>query len=637
MNLLKELRAQLAALGKLEIAWFTSFNSNIEFIETYLLPAVLDADPPRNRLDYEHFQLTLTRLGIDFRVFCDKRFIRPEQNKRTAIPVHGISPALFEDFTADSLFHPKVIYLEGENGRLLGVGSANLTIGGWGRNQEVFRFFKVETLENYRAIREFFATLFVSVGLESPLRKRSFDKEKEKDGWRFVHSFQRQSFLEQLFEEGDRAELVVWSPFLAEDLPGFVNGIREEQELDELMVRIVPDRIEGSRIRTPLTPELKKCVKQGGVAFHMSPFPQDHRADMCHAKLWKLGNRLAIGSWNFTAQGANLGLADPDRKHEVNIEAGVIFRERTPAEDFVGTLIPIADQNFATEAQLAEEQLQVPEAPPFDVQVRFDWKQQCYEFTGTWNKAEKADIDQGYALKVPGYQPLVCLSWRPRALDLVVDPVFLGDPAALLQERRYEVWRRGKIVWRGLIEEVELGCRRPQAFESLGELLDAFVFGDGPGPDDPIPFRLPMRENSESLDGELADELAAPSAEEGRPISYFRLFQATANYAARLGAAKSVPELNMLVFTGPGCLLELLEKARVQISEDGSPVFAWFLAQEVRSLFKKAQEVRAALGDNDASMPKARWDALELPVPRLRNVSSNYLGLIRKECSYGRA
>ncbi len=60
MNLLKEFRAQLATLGKLEVAWFTSFNSNIEFIETYLLPAVLDADPPRNRLDYEHFQLTLT-------------------------------------------------------------------------------------------------------------------------------------------------------------------------------------------------------------------------------------------------------------------------------------------------------------------------------------------------------------------------------------------------------------------------------------------------------------------------------------------------------------------------------------------------------------------------------------------------
>lgn len=634
MNLLTEFRKQLAELGKLEIVWFTSFNSNIEFIETYLLPAVLDADPPRNRLDYEHFQLTLTRLGIDFRVFCDKRFIRPEQNKRTAIPVHGISPVLFEGFSADSLFHPKVIYLEGEKGRVLGVGSANLTIGGWGRNQEVFRFFKVETLENYRAIREFFEMLFANAGLEPVLGKRKFDKEKEKDGWRFVHSFQRHSFLKQLFEKGDGNELVVWSPFLAKDLPGFVRGIKEQQELDELMVRIVPDRIEGSRIRTPLTPTLEECVKRGEVAFHMSPFPQDHRADMCHAKLWKLGSQLAIGSWNFTAQGANVRFTDPDRTHEVNIEAGVIFRERSPAANFVGKVIPIDDHNFATEAQLAEEQLQVPEVPPFDLQVRFDWKQQHYEFSGLWSGLE---IDPKYALKVPGYEQLIRLNWRPRARDLVVEPKFLADPAALFQERRYEVWHRGKIVWRGLIEEVELGCRRPQAFESLGDLLDAFVFGDGPGPDDPVPFRLPVRETSESLDGELTDELNVPAGDPGHPISYFRLFQATNNYTARLEAAKSIPELNMLVFTGPGCLLELLEKTREQIREDRSPVFVWFLAQEVRSLCKKARHRRDALGNSDASMPKSRWDALDLPTPRLRKVKSNYLSLIRRECNYGRA
>lgn len=637
MNLLKEFRAQLATLGKLEVAWFTSFNSNIEFIETYLLPAVLDADPPRNRLDYEHFQLTLTRLGIDFRVFCDKRFIRPEQNKRTAIPVHGISPVQFDGFFSDALFHPKVIYLEGENGRVLGVGSANLTLGGWGRNQEVFRFFKVETLENYRAIREFFANIFESIGQVSPLKKRSFDKTREKDGWRFVHSFQKQSFLQQLFEDRNGAELVVWSPYMAADLPGFIHDLRGELDFDDLTLRIVPDRIDGSRIRTPLTPALKKCVSDEEVTFHISPFPQDHRTDMCHAKLWKFGNRLAIGSWNFTAQGANLGISDLEREQPINIEAGVIFKESTPPEEFYGETIPVIDHNFSTEAQMVEEQLQVPEVPPFDIQVRFDWKQQCYEFSGTWNKSERRDLDQRYKLMVPGHEPGISLNWRPKALDLAVKPVFIADASALLQERRYEVWRQGKLIWRGLIEEVELACRRPQAFDSLSDLLDAFVFGNGPGPDDPIPFRLPVRENSESLDNELPEELATPANEEGQPISYFRLFQATENFAVRLGAVKSVPNLNMLVFTAPGCLLELIEKARAQIQENRKPVFSWLLAQEVRSLCRIARKIRDDLGESDDSMPKSRWIALDLTVPRLRSVNSNYLNLIRKECHYGRA
>jgi len=118
MKLLNAFREQLKSLGKLRYVWFTSFNINIKFIETYLLPAVLEMEQPKNRMDYEHFQLALTASGIDFRVFCDKRFMGADQNKRTAIPVHGVSPSQIEKwFTKDSLFHPKVIYLEDVDGK----------------------------------------------------------------------------------------------------------------------------------------------------------------------------------------------------------------------------------------------------------------------------------------------------------------------------------------------------------------------------------------------------------------------------------------------------------------------------------------------------------------------------------------
>lgn len=63
IKLLQAFKKQLAGMDELRYAWFTSFNINIEFIETYLLPAVLGMEPPRNRMDYEHFQLALNEKG----------------------------------------------------------------------------------------------------------------------------------------------------------------------------------------------------------------------------------------------------------------------------------------------------------------------------------------------------------------------------------------------------------------------------------------------------------------------------------------------------------------------------------------------------------------------------------------------
>ena len=71
MKLLNAFAEQIKACGKLKRVWLTSFNIDIEFIETYLLPTILGAaEIPRTRMDYEALQLMLNESGIDFRVFC---------------------------------------------------------------------------------------------------------------------------------------------------------------------------------------------------------------------------------------------------------------------------------------------------------------------------------------------------------------------------------------------------------------------------------------------------------------------------------------------------------------------------------------------------------------------------------------
>ena len=274
MKLLTAFKEQLKELGELRYVWLTSFNINIEFIETYLLPAVLDMEQPKTRLDYEHFQVALTEKEIDFRIFCDRRFMEADKNKRTAIPVHGVSPAQWEDwFSKDSLFHSKVIYLEDVHGnKILGTGSANLTLSGWGRNQEVFSFQRVETKEQYDSVRFFFAEIAANVGLPEGLPERR-GLPRDDGGWAFVHSFQNESFIEQLFANARARELLVWSPYLSKDVAAFIKRLKAVVAVEELEIHLVPDRVMGQYIRAPWTEALQELCDSGTLTFYETRHP----------------------------------------------------------------------------------------------------------------------------------------------------------------------------------------------------------------------------------------------------------------------------------------------------------------------------------------------------------------------------
>lgn len=633
MKLIETFRTQVKDIGELRYAWFTSFNLNIEFVETYLLPIVLDMDIPKNRLDYEHYQVVLSEKKLDFRVFCDKRFLQFDMNKRTSIPVHGVTPSLI-NFSSDSLFHPKVIYLEGLNGRrVLGVGSANLTLGGWGRNQEVFRFFDVTSRDNYQSICSFFKAVFESVGETFPLKRWHPSQGSGSGDWSFVHSLQGPSFLHQLFDGEDASELMVWSPFLAADVPKFINEIRDHVGVSGLKVNLVSDLIDGLFIRTSFSTELQEMLKCKDVVFYENPSKPDDRTELMHSKIWKLGNRLAIGSWNFTAQGSNLNLDEENAN--VNVEAGAIFKNKQLWHEWVGPPLSTQDR-FASADLLALEGLNVPPLPPFDLRVSFDWREQRYDFCGSWIDG---DIATDLTLKVPGHPKRIRLEWRPRNRDLKIPEIVIRDVSELLREHRFEVFRKGEVIWRGLITENFTEYRRPQAFDSLDNLLDAFVFGKEPGPGDAVPFRIPIKESSEAMDVDPLDPSVPAVPEHSQGISYFRLFKAANEFAQLLANVRTTTELNRQVFRRPGCLLELVEKTQARLASKETPVFNWFLAQEVSALCRLGFKMRLEIGvGGDDDVPKSRWNLLELDLPKLpRSVPRKYVSLIHKECGYARA
>lgn len=639
MKLLCEFKEQLEQLGELKYAWFTSFNINVEFIERYLLPAVLDMDPPKNRLDYEHIQLALTEKQIDFRVFCDKRFMETEQNKRTSIPVHGISPRRYEEnFSHESLFHPKVIYLEDVHGsKILGAGSANLTISGWGRNQEVFQFYPVTTLEQYQSIKAFFEEVFGNVGLACPLlnrNRRSFDDEN--GAWSFVHSFQDDTFLEQFFSGSTGKDLMVWSPYLPGDLPAFIERLKTAADVGSLRIHLVPDRIEGKYIRTQWSHKLDSLMSQGVLTFYQNPSSLHENVELCHAKVWKLGDKLAIGSWNFTGPGSN-GLIDDagDWRPENNIEAGFLIEDQHSWRQAVGKELFLSQSDFASAELLDSVKLEVQDELPFDIFVSFDWSAQRYDFEGEW---QQGAIEDDYWLKMPDVSKPIRLQWLPRKKVLQLAPLEIVNPEELLTEHRFDVLCGKKQVFRGLITEKGLPFRRVQAFESLSDLLNAFISGADTVAGDSAPFRIPVDTRNDFVEDEFDDEMQAQATASDTDISYFRLFQAAQQYADKIDAINQVAELNQWVFSRPGCLLELVEKAKKKIEESVPCVFNWFLSHEVNALCKRANRKRLTLGNSNDSLPASRWEVLSIAQPRLpRGIQKGYVKLIQRECSYVRS
>ncbi len=632
MKLLGTFREQIQKLGPLKRVWLTSFNINIEFIETYLISAVLGMDPPRSRVDYEAFQIALSEKQIDFRVFCDVRCMEANKNKRTAIPVHGISPRKSEEFSKESLFHPKVIYLEDTDGKMIiGAGSANLTFSGWGRNQEAFRFFGIESKDQYLSAREFFKEVFKNVGEESPLGNRRFSGKGV--SWSFVHSFQKNSLLDQLFEKQKIDQMLVWSPYFPRDLTGFVDRLKNKYGREDLNLAIVPDRVEGKYIRTRWTAELAKRVKNGSISFYENPVQRHQNSDLCHAKIWKVPGKLAIGSWNFTGPGSNSKVDDNnDRSESNNIEAGFIIKISDSWGSAVGKKLTLNASDFASEELLEKESLDLPDELPFDIQVSFDWKKQCYSFNGNW---QQGDIDNNYCVELPDVSP-IALIWKPRSKELDVASVMVDDPFKLLEEHRFYVRLNKELKFTGLITESDISYRRSQGFGTLRDLLDSLILGADPTGGDQAPIRYITDETSElSEDFNSEDELIPASGESTTNISYFRLFQATEEYATRIKSVNSADELNIWVFKSPSCLQDLCAKSKQKIENAEPSVFNWFLANEVNLLVELALKRRSQLGARENPIPKSRWDALAVPVPILPfAIDKDYVDLMMQECGY---
>lgn len=648
MKLLEELAEQIKDLGSIKRVWFTSFNLNLDFFERHVLPSILQMDKPKNRIDYELMQQRINGnvasasekevvSKLDIAIFADQRMYDASDLKRTAIDVHSINPSLLNNavnFSKQTLFHPKVIYLEADDGRaILGAGSANLTLSGWSNNQEVFAFRKIASSEQRKSVKAFFSPLFTSINQteQSASIARKLYSEADQQ-WKFIHSFAQPNFLESLFKDSEKNEehkLAVWSPYFPADLPKYVSNLEAKiQRITgnpiPLSLHITPDRVENKLIRTKWSDELGQCQKLEKLTFYNNAVEKHDSCDLCHAKVWMTPGRLAIGSWNFTTPGSNLLLGNESA--HVNVEAGFLFEHDELLDKQLGKNFIADTSDFMNQESLDKEGLEVPEPLPFSIQVSFDWRDLKY----TVHLSNDSSLLDGYQLSLPDIGNLIDVD----SLNNVTKEFSLteAEPKSLLSQHSYEVRYHGRIVHRGFIIEKQAELRRVEDFDSLDDIFSSLISGAELEGNGNTSLRRELNTDQDPDD----DNINHFTGSDVKPVSlsYFRMFQACAEFDTRLEKINSVSLLEQYAFVVPGCMTELKEKIEVEIEREVN-VLNWYMTQEYNTLVNKALNLEV---DIDAGL-KLRLSSLFIDIEK--NVrdpkklgSKKYRNLIQRECNY---
>jgi len=161
MKLYEKYKEIVKELGTIKKAYFTTFNISPEFVERYILPPLVGENIPKNALGYESINQKLEKTKKpDIKFFHDANMTKFDEGKKTSVAFYPI-------VMTNGVFHPKVIYLEGDNAIYLIVGSGNLTLSGWGRNRESFRIIKIDKAPNlYNQAHNFFVDVFEKSGLK---------------------------------------------------------------------------------------------------------------------------------------------------------------------------------------------------------------------------------------------------------------------------------------------------------------------------------------------------------------------------------------------------------------------------------------------------------------------------------------
>lgn len=299
MKILNEFRNLVKKIGKLEKAYFTTYNISLSFVEKYILTSLFDLDPCKDEYDYYDLDLKLMNEKIDIKFFYDlNMYDFSLDEKRTMLEIYPIKQE-------HGVFHPKVIYLEGEITSYLIVGSGNLTKSGWSENIECFQLVEIYKDSNLaKQTNQFFNEVFKLSGINKRESRKitpqkAFPENTFNDEVNFIFSCKynkEDSILINSLELDFSDSIFVWSPYFSKDIIEL-----SEKEFENKILHIIPDFISEDRIRVDEEKILDNFSKQENILIYKD-LEKPEKQKVNHSKLWIANNKIVIGSYNFTRQ-----------------------------------------------------------------------------------------------------------------------------------------------------------------------------------------------------------------------------------------------------------------------------------------------------------------------------------------------
>ena len=296
MKILNEYQKIIKDAGNIQKAYFTTFNISAQFVEKYVLPPLLEKDFCKDWYDYIDIDKALMASKIDIKFFYDyNMYDDAEDEKKTLVKFYPIKQER-------GVFHPKVIYVEGDKKAFLIVGSGNLTKNGWSENIEAF--YSVEVFSNnplFDNLNIFWNKVF-SLANDKPYKSnKKFIHPPEENSSIYPHKFifsnhynkDKVPFLEGMKDES--SFLQVWSPYFSNDINDMIND-----KLHKENIYIIPDFTSEDKIRIDNVKTLSQLQNSNIVSIYKEIQESDSKR-VNHSKVWLSKNKLAIGSYNFTA------------------------------------------------------------------------------------------------------------------------------------------------------------------------------------------------------------------------------------------------------------------------------------------------------------------------------------------------
>ena len=626
MKLYNNFKRTIDKLGPLKMAWFTTFNFNVSFFEKYILTALTGNDPKdfKTASDYE----TLNRYllpddeenPIDVKVFYDFRAADYKYGKKTCIKTKAVNPALINSKHKGGVFHPKVGLLVNQNNEgYIITGSANISLGGWGRNSESISIKKIEDKKNAKEIISFFLALNqedkAALELLNEINNTWQETLGNKSNWTFVNSLTGPSFLNQLLLS-NHENLYIWSPYFSDDLSEIIN----KELTDFKKIHIIPDLEEGSQIRmkSSTSDEVKRS---GKVNIYISKTVLKTKENpMVHAKVWLTENSIAIGSWNFTKAGMNIGKPQ-------NVEAG-IFEE-------------ISKNNFQKIIKSSKlDKLNIKSLKDEDIDSERELIVNDYTMSlnliADWNRRVLLidDIrvlgDKEYFIKVAGFTSLISTN---NFIDATVS--FHSSAKALLRDRIFVVYdqkENGNRVFVGLINEINFEARPILRFDTINDYFKAWV--------NKAPEREKDRASSNYSDTTPDDgTYNFLNKHSDLSTSWFNMFLSLKQISIKLDEKRgSKKELSILGYSIPGSINELyehvneLQKAYFEKKTEISWAYLWFLVNEANTVIKQFNMLVEDFDIKTISLLEVK--KIEKEENMSSTESKKWLKYIKKECLY---